>query len=69
MSKGGTRTGTEPAGVMSAGVGLRYNYKKDFQLRFDVANVLDAGPAENLTDSSKTSDGDWRGHFNLVVGF
>lgn len=29
-SKGGNRTGTEPSGVMSAGIGLRYNYKKIF---------------------------------------
>ena len=63
------RTATEPAGIMSAGLGLRYSYKKDVQVRFDVASVLDAGPAEDLTDSSKTHNGDWQGHFNIVVGF
>jgi hemolysin activation/secretion protein len=60
---------TEPAGIMSAGMGLRYNYKKDFQLRFDVASVLNAGPADDITDSTKAHNGDWRGHFNLIVGF
>ncbi|HEX5804500.1 MAG TPA: ShlB/FhaC/HecB family hemolysin secretion/activation protein [Azospira sp.] len=65
----GGSTDTEPAGIMSAGLGLRYNYKKDVQVRFDVASVLDAGPAEDLTDASKTRNGDWLGHFNIVVGF
>lgn len=63
------RTGREPSGITSAGMGLRYNYMKDFQLRFDVASVLEAGPAEDLTDASKTRNGDWQGHFNIVVGF
>ncbi len=62
-------TETEPAGIMSAGLGLRYNYMKDVQVRLDVASVLDPGPAENLADASKTRSGDWQGHFNIVVGF
>jgi hypothetical protein len=34
-----------------------------------VASVLDPGPAEAITDSTKAHSGDWRGHFNIIVGF
>lgn len=50
-------------GVASAGAGLRYSLGKDFSLRFDLARVLDAGPA-----GTKES-GDWRGHLNVMVAF
>lgn len=63
------RTVTEPAGIMSAGMGLRYSYKKDVQVRFDVANIINAGPAADLTDSTAAYNGQWRGQFNVLVGF
>lgn len=65
----GARTSTEPSGIMSAGIGLRYNYKKDLLVRFDVAQVLNAGPAADLTDSTAAWNGQWRGLFNVIVGF
>lgn len=68
-ARGGSTTATEPAGIMSAGMGLRYSYRKDVQVRFDVASVLTAGPADDLEDSTKAHNGDWRGHFNIIVGF
>lgn len=68
-ARGGSTTATEPAGIMSAGMGLRYSYKKDVQVRFDVASVLTAGPADDIEDSTKAHNGDWRGHFNIIVGF
>ena len=49
--------------IASFGVGLRYALAKDVSLRFDLAQVLDAGPAG-------TKDfGDRRGHFNLMMAF
>ena len=68
-TRSGNTTATEPAGILSAGMGLRYSYKKDVQVRLDVASVLDPGPAEAITDSTKAHSGDWRGHFNIIVGF
>ena len=65
----GTTTVTEPSGIMSAGMGLRYSHKKDIQVRFDVASIINAGPAADLTDSTAAYNGQWRGQFNVLVGF
>jgi hypothetical protein len=54
---------------MSAGMGVRYSYKKDVQVRFDVASIINAGPAADLTDSTAAYNGQWRGQFNVLVGF
>jgi hemolysin activation/secretion protein len=67
--RSGTTTVTEPSGIMSAGMGVRYSYKKDVQVRLDVANVLNAGPAADIADSSAAYNGQWRGQFNVLVGF
>jgi hemolysin activation/secretion protein len=67
--RSGTTTVTEPSGIMSAGRGVRYSYKKDVQVRLDVANVLNAGPAADIADSSAAYNGQWRGQFNVLVGF
>ena len=50
-------------GVASIGAGLRFSVGKDFSLRFDLAQVVDAGPANTK------ERGDWRGHFNMMVAF
>ncbi len=50
-------------GVASAGAGLRYALGKDVSLRFDLAQVLDGGPP------GTKEQGDWRGHFNLMIAF
>ena len=50
-------------GVASVGTGLRFSQGKDFSVRFDLAQVIDAGPANTK------NRGDWRGHFNLMLAF
>jgi hemolysin activation/secretion protein len=50
-------------GIASAGLGLRYNVGKDMSLRFDLAQVLDAGPPNTK------NRGDWRGHVNLMIAY
>jgi len=50
-------------GVASLGAGLRYSLDKQFSARFDLANVIDAGPA------GTESRGDWRAHFNVMYSF
>ena len=50
-------------GIASVGAGLRYAVGKDFSLRFDLAQVVDAGPPNTK------ARGDWRGHLNVMVGF
>jgi hemolysin activation/secretion protein len=52
-------------GIASAGVGLRYNLKKDISARFDVARVLDG----YSLSSSNQPDGDIRGHVGVAFGF
>ncbi len=49
--------------IASIGAGLRYAFGKDFSLRFDLAQVLDAGPPDTK------ARGDWRGHLNLMLAF
>lgn len=56
-------------GIASAGVGLRYNVKKDISVRFDVARVIDgyspnAGGIKNVQ-----VEGDFRGHAGVAYGF
>jgi hemolysin activation/secretion protein len=50
-------------GVASVGAGVRYAIGKDFSLRFDLAQVLDAGPPNTK------ERGDRRGHLNLMLAF
>jgi len=52
-------------GISSAGVGLRYNLRKDISARFDVARVLDG----YSLSSSNQPDGDVRGHVGVAFGF
>ena len=58
-------SGSPPANVSiaSVGGGLRYSLGKDFSLRFDLAEVIDAGPANTR------ARGEWRGHLNVMIGF
>lgn len=51
--------------MSSAGVGLRFNMKKDVALRIDYARMLDHAPALAPAEPF----GKWHGHANLVVGF
>jgi hemolysin activation/secretion protein len=50
-------------GIASAGIGLRYNLRKNVGLRADLAQVVKAGPL------GTESRGDWFGHFNLLLSF
>ena len=50
-------------GIGSVGAGLRYNVGKNFSLRMDLANVVDAGPPNTK------EKGDWRGHANVMLAF
>jgi len=50
-------------GIASIGAGLRYALGKDFSLRFDLAQVVDAGPPNTK------ARGDWRGHVNVMIAF
>ncbi len=49
--------------IASVGAGLRYALRKDVSLRFDLAQVVDAGPA------GTKEHGDWRGHVNVMFAF
>ena len=61
-------TGFARANVASAGIGLRYNLKKDISARFDIARVLEGHqPAPGSAEAAKP--GDIRGHFGLAFGF
>lgn len=57
----------ERVNISSIGVGFRYNIKKDFSVRFDVARVMD-GQWPNGSPNVAL-EGDFRGHFAIAVGF
>lgn len=57
----------EKVNISSIGVGFRYNIKKDFSVRFDVARVTDGYWPNGLPNVAL--DGDIRGHFAIAVGF
>ncbi|HEY5292503.1 MAG TPA: ShlB/FhaC/HecB family hemolysin secretion/activation protein, partial [Burkholderiales bacterium] len=50
-------------GIASVGAGVRYSIGKGFSLRFDLAQVIDAGPPNTK------ERGDWRGHINVMLAF
>ena len=52
--------------IASAGVGLRYNYKRDFSWRFDLAKVLNSHPE---APGQAELDKRWRVHFSLNGNF
>lgn len=56
--------GLKRTAVASVGLGLRYELSQHFNLRFDLANVLDADRRDKDTQT-----GDWRGHIALSLGF
>lgn len=72
----GSPTTPGKIGIASVGVGVRYSVGKDFSLRFDLAQVVDAGPSIPIPNSvprepnfSNKFRGDWRGHINLMLAF
>lgn len=62
-NKGAIAPTASTFGVAAAGIGLRYNLRKDVGLRADLAQVVKAGPA------GTEGRGDWRGHFNVLLSF
>jgi hemolysin activation/secretion protein len=59
----GSLTPPTRIGIASIGAGVRYALGKDFSLRFDLAQVVDAGPPNTK------ERGDWRGHLNVMIAF
>jgi hemolysin activation/secretion protein len=51
----------QPLSISSIGAGLRWNIQRNFNMRFDLARVMDEG------GSKKT--GDLRGHISVYLGF
>ncbi len=47
--------------VSSIGIGFRWNIQRNFNMRFDLARVMDGGSIENT--------GNLRGHISVYVGF
>lgn len=47
--------------IASIGAGLRWNIQRNFNLRFDLAQVMDGG--------GRTNDGDLRGHVSVYLGY
>lgn len=62
-----TTLANQHVGIASAGVGLRYNLKKDISARFDVARVLDGYSPKGLPNVQ--SEGTYRGHVGVAFGF
>jgi hemolysin activation/secretion protein len=51
-------------GIASVGAGVRYALGKNFSLRFDLAQVRDAGPP-----TTAKNRGDWRGHLYTTIAY
>lgn len=47
--------------IASIGAGLRWNIQRNFNVRFDLARVMDGGGSKNA--------GDFRGHVSVYLGF
>lgn len=62
-------SGYARANVASAGVGLRYNLKKDISAKFDLVRVIEGHQANPGTSAEAAKPGDIRGHFGLAFGF
>jgi len=62
-------TGFARANVASAGIGFRYNLKKDISARFDVARVMEGHQPTPGNSAEAAKPGDIRGHFGLAFGF
>lgn len=52
---------SQQVSIASLGVGLRWNIRRNFNMRFDVAQVMDEGGSKEK--------GDLRGHISLYFGF
>ncbi len=62
-----TTTAHKDVAIASAGVGLRYNLKKDISARFDVARVLNGYLPTGLPGVQ--AEGSYRGHVGVAFGF
>lgn len=62
-------TGFARANVASAGIGFRYNLKKDISARVDIARVLEGHQPTPGNSAEAAKPGDIRGHFGLAFGF
>jgi hemolysin activation/secretion protein len=51
----------QKSSIASVGAGLRWNIERNFNVRFDLARVVDAGGSRN--------SGDTRGHVSIYLGF
>ena len=54
------------ASISSAGLGLRYNYDKNFSWRFDLARIIDS---HSVSATADPLDSGWRGHFSVTVAY
>lgn len=61
-------TGYARSNIASAGVGVRFNVKKDVSFRVDIARVMEGHQATPGTVEA-AKPGDIRGHFAFAVGF
>jgi hemolysin activation/secretion protein len=51
----------QPVSIASLGAGFRWNIERKFNMRFDLARVVDGGGSKKA--------GDLRGHISVYVGF